>query len=77
MPAIAGLVPDQMVRVFAAFLDFCYLVHRSVINESMLDDIDCAVQRFHKEQEIFKETEVCKHFSLPWQHSMIHYHSLI
>ena len=77
MPAIAGLVPDQMVHAFAAFLDFRYLVCHSVINESMLDEIDNAVRRFHQEREIFKETEVRKHFSLPRQHSMIHYRSLI
>ena len=49
MPAIAGLVPDQMAHMLTAFLDFCYLVRRSVINESMPDDIDHAVQHFHQE----------------------------
>ncbi|KAF7370237.1 hypothetical protein MSAN_00654500 [Mycena sanguinolenta] len=37
LPAIKGHVPNQMVRAFSAFLDFCYLVHHNVIDEVTLD----------------------------------------
>lgn len=66
-----------MVRSIAAFLDFCYIARKSVINERDLDALDDAVRRFHLEREIFKEVGVREHFSLPRQHSMVHYRALI
>ncbi|OBZ69605.1 hypothetical protein A0H81_10321 [Grifola frondosa] len=39
LPAIAGHVPSQMVQALSAFLDFCYLVRRSIIDEQTLTDI--------------------------------------
>jgi hypothetical protein len=66
-----------MVRTIAAFLDFCYIARKSVITERDLDAIDDAVRRFHLEREIFKEVGVRQHFSLPRQHSMVHYRTLI
>ena len=66
-----------MVRVIAVFLDFCYIARKSVIKEKDLDAIDDAVCRFHLEQEIFKDIGVREHFSLPCQHSMVHYRMLI
>lgn len=65
MPAIAGLVLDQMVHAVAVFLEFCYLVQKSIINEMDLDAIDDAVQHFHDEHKIFREVGVREHFSLP------------
>jgi len=38
-----------MVRALSAFLDFCYLVQWSVLNEATLDAIDAAIARFHQE----------------------------
>lgn len=67
-----------MVRALGAFLDFCYLIRRSVIDEATLDAIDNALARFHNERVIFQETGVRPNgFSLPRQHSGIHYHFLI
>ena len=66
-----------MVRAIAAFLKFGYIVRKSVIGESDLDAIDDAVRCFHLEREIFKEIGVRDHFSLPRQHSMVHYRALI
>ncbi|KAF8262344.1 hypothetical protein EI94DRAFT_1773205 [Lactarius quietus] len=77
LPAIAGHVPPQMVRAIAAFMEFCYLVRRSQLDEDTLHQIDVAVARFHQEREIFKETGVRDDFSLPRQHSMSHYRFLI
>ncbi|KAF8469365.1 hypothetical protein DFH94DRAFT_795797 [Russula ochroleuca] len=62
LPAIAGHVPARMVRAISAFLEFCYLT---------------AIARFQQEHTIFIETEVRIDFSLPRQHSLFHYHSLI
>ena len=66
-----------MVCAISAFLDFCYLVRHAVINESTLAAIDKAIQVFHRERTIFVMTGVCDHMSLPHQHAMTHYHSLI
>ena len=53
LPAINGHVPPQMVRAVSSFMEFCYLIHHSVIDEDGLVAIDAAVARFHHEREIF------------------------
>ncbi|KAG1907604.1 uncharacterized protein F5891DRAFT_1124515 [Suillus fuscotomentosus] len=35
LPAIAGHVPDKMVQAISAFLDFCYIVRRSSLDEGV------------------------------------------
>ena len=77
LPAIAGHVPPQMVRAISAFMEFCYLVRRSQIDEDTLLEIDTAVDRFRQEREIFKVVGVRDDFSLPRQHSLSHYRFLI
>jgi hypothetical protein len=66
-----------MVRAFNAYLDFCYLVRRNVLDEEGLDQIDDALCRFHQYRKIFQETGVRdstpEGFALPRQHVMIHY----
>ena len=68
-----------MVRALSAFLEFCHLVRRSVINERTLDAIDDALHHFHQERVIFETSQVCSasHLSPPRQHSMVHYRLLI
>ncbi|KAJ7137438.1 hypothetical protein C8R43DRAFT_1097904 [Mycena crocata] len=78
LPAIEGHVPAQMLRAISAFLDFCYLVRRNVIDETTLTAIDAAVARYHRERTIFVESGVCPDgFCLPRQHSLTHYRYLI
>jgi len=77
LPAIAGHVPPGMVHALSAFLDFCYLVWRSVLNEATLDAIDAAIDRFHQERTVFITSGVHAHLSLPRQHVMVHYCKLI
>jgi hypothetical protein len=67
-----------MVRALSAFLDFCYLVRRDVITESTLQQIDDALSRFHRDRIIFYDCGVRPTgFSLPRQHSLVHYHRSI
>jgi len=75
--AIEGYVPKDVVRTFRAFLEFCYLVRRNVVTEAMLDEIEDALQRFHRYREVFRNSNVIDSFSLPRQHSMKHYNYLI
>lgn len=67
-----------MVQAFAAFLEFCYLVRRSVIDEDTLIDIERALERFHKARVIFETAGVrSEGFSLPRQHALKHYVQVI
>lgn len=78
MPAIAGLVPDQMVSAIAAFLDFCYLVRLPSFKESDLEVLDDVLERFKQERDIFVTTGACpKGISLPRQHAIQHFPRLI
>jgi hypothetical protein len=77
LPAIAGHVPSKMVHTISAFLEFCYLVQRSQIDTTTLDQVGAAVIHFHQECEIFFEMKVRSDFSLPRQHSITHYRFLI
>jgi hypothetical protein len=47
-----------MIRTFAAYLDFCYIVRRPVLNEDSLNDLDDALTRFHQYRTVFQETGV-------------------
>ncbi len=67
-----------MVRAMRAFLDFCYLVRRNIIDEHGLREIRNALERFRHYQEIFVITGVRPDgISLPRQHSIFHYPSHI
>ncbi|KAI0313865.1 hypothetical protein OF83DRAFT_1208258 [Amylostereum chailletii] len=78
IPAVAEYLPASMVQCISAFMDFCYLVRRSEIDEDTLAEIEDAVARFHHHREIFQTTGVRPNgFSLPRQHSMSHYVYLI
>jgi len=78
--AIEGFVPPDVIRTFAAFLDFCYIARCNVITEDLLKDLNTALQRFHQYRTIFSGTvreNGLAGFSLPRQHSMVHYHDNI
>ena len=67
-----------MVQAIAALIDFCYLVRRNTIDEDSLAAIENALARFHERREIFRELGVQPDgFSLPRQHSLVHYPFLI
>lgn len=77
IPAIYGLVPDQMVSAVATFTRFCYLVRRHEIGEASLDELGTAVEQFHRERQVFVDEGVREDFHLPRQHAMMHYQHLI
>jgi hypothetical protein len=66
-----------MVWAFVAFTDFCYVARRSVIMETDLQKLDEHLELFHRYRRIFQTTGVRaedgRGFSLPRQHSMVHY----
>ncbi|KAG1855607.1 hypothetical protein F4604DRAFT_1883237 [Suillus subluteus] len=77
LAAIEGHVPQDVVRTFSAFLEFCYTVRREALTEDDLVKLQDALDRFHQYREIFKTTSVVSTFSLPCQHSLCHYILLI
>ena len=74
---IKGHVPEDIVHMLCAFLEFCYLVRHNVLTAKDLDDLDEVLVRFYQHHEIFKTAGVVTTFSLPRQHSMKHYKQLI
>ncbi|KAJ3998883.1 hypothetical protein F5050DRAFT_1566185 [Lentinula boryana] len=77
LPAVAGYLPDDMMKCLTAFLDFCYLVRCSDIDEISLTAIESTIQMFHHYRNVYETSGVCKHFSVPRMHSMIHYPHLV
>ena len=65
-----------MVRAISSFMEFCYLVRRNVINEDDILAINAAVAKFHVERSIFDDIRP-DGYSLPRQHSLVHYTFLI
>jgi len=57
-------------------MEFCYLARRSVIDEDDLVAIDNAVANFHRDREIFDDVRP-DGYSLPRQHSLVHYTLMI
>lgn len=59
-------------------MEFCYLAYCSTLSEADLDALDDALARFHKEHNIFIDSSVMPDgISLPRQHALMHYRTLI
>ncbi|KAG1810404.1 uncharacterized protein HD556DRAFT_1428451 [Suillus plorans] len=72
LAAIEGHVPQDVVRTFGAFLEFCYTVRREALTEDDLIKLQDALDHFHQYWEIFKTTGVSKHIKAvkePWRRS--------
>ncbi|KAI5987199.1 hypothetical protein EDD15DRAFT_2372610 [Pisolithus albus] len=78
LPAIEGHVPQDIVQTLRAFLEFCYIVRQNVITDDTLKDLRNALECFHHYREVFRDVGVqTEGFSLPRQHSLVHYEALI
>lgn len=73
---MAGLLPFDVIKSIASFLDFCYIARRQDLNEDSLVSLDRALEDFHRYREIFRTSGVRPDGfgTLPRQHSMVHYH---
>ena len=65
-----------MERAISSFMEFCYLVRRSVLDDEDLKAIDVAVADFHCHRVAFNSVHP-NGYSLPRQHSLVHYRHLI
>ncbi len=78
LPALVGYVPSALLKCLSAFLDFCYLARRPSFNEDTMASLQDALDSFHQHREIFRTSGVRPTgFSLPRQHSLTHYLTLI
>ena len=78
LPAIVDFVPSKMTHAIAAFMDFCYIVHQSSLDEADLEALDSALKRFEVERTIFEEVGIRPNgISIPCIHALQHYHQLI
>ena len=78
LPAITGHVPSEMVCAVRDLIEFSYLVHQSVIDEDTLAQLDKTLESFHMHRKVFQDLGIqLEGFSLPRQHSLVHYHALI
>lgn len=66
-----------MIRALRAFLDFCYLARRNVLDTQSLAAMQDALDRFHQYREIFRTCGICSSFNLPRQHSLTHFIQMI
>ena len=66
-----------MVCALWAFLDFCYLAHRDVLDTKSLVAMQDALNRFHQYWEIFQSCNIRTSFNLPQQHSLMHFIQMI
>ncbi len=73
LPAVTDYLPEPIMLCLSSFLDFCYLVRRSDIDETTLAEIDTAVEHFHHYRKVFIQSGVRDDFALPRQHAMVHY----
>ncbi|KAH9855129.1 hypothetical protein C2E23DRAFT_866790 [Lenzites betulinus] len=68
-------LPTDIIRAIRAFLEFCYIVHRSEHFPDTLEDLRDASSRFHHYRKAFRLVPgvLKRDFNLPRQHSMLHY----
>ncbi|KAF8328733.1 hypothetical protein F5887DRAFT_897430 [Amanita rubescens] len=67
----------KMVQAISSFMEFCYLVRQSVLDDNDLEKLDEHLSAFHEDREIFVEEGIRDDFSLPRQHSLTHYSDMI
>jgi hypothetical protein len=80
MNAIEAFVPSDVVKAFAAFLEFCYIARRNIITDDSLEQLKAALHEFHRARQVFSGTvraDGLAGFSLPRQHAMVHYYDHI
>ena len=77
---IQAFVPPEVVKMIAAFLEFCYIARRNIITNNSLEQLSVALHKFHQSRQIFSGTireDGPSGFSLPRQHAMVHYYDHI
>ncbi|KAG1728409.1 hypothetical protein EDD22DRAFT_982701 [Suillus occidentalis] len=67
LPTISGHVPDDIVRTFSTFLDFCYIVRCDMLTEDNLLQLQNALDQFHRLCSSIIESKHIKAVKEPWR----------
>ncbi|KIJ59548.1 hypothetical protein HYDPIDRAFT_177794 [Hydnomerulius pinastri MD-312] len=70
---VAGAVPERVLTVTRALLDFSYFAQLKVHTEASLTELDTALATFHANKDVFIELGVRSHFNIPKIHQLSHY----
>jgi hypothetical protein len=63
-----------MIRALSSFMEFCYLVRRSVLDEDDLVAIDTAVANFHRDRVAFDDVRPDGYSSTSTFNCSLHFH---
>jgi hypothetical protein len=70
---MAGLVPNDVMPVLRALLDFIYYAQLPTHTTTTVALLDDALHRFHNSKEVFIRHGIRMHFNINKLHSMMHY----
>ncbi|KAG9123790.1 hypothetical protein FRC07_013953 [Ceratobasidium sp. 392] len=73
MAVMAGLVPERVLPVILAVIDFIHFARLPVHTTETLALLDDALDRFHEHKHVFIEYGVREHFNINKIHAMCHY----
>lgn len=75
---LVGYVPPEIIRTLRAFLDFCYIARREIIDTSAIAQLEDSLEQFHENRTIFVEAGIRDDsYDPPRQHSLDHYARMI
>ncbi|KAI0732760.1 hypothetical protein C8Q72DRAFT_773966, partial [Fomitopsis betulina] len=73
LPALKGLIPDNLVRAIQWYLEFAYIIQHPEQTEDTLQCTDKAYDRYRQHREIFRLMGARPDgFSMPRQHGQCH-----
>ncbi|KIJ10872.1 hypothetical protein PAXINDRAFT_50258, partial [Paxillus involutus ATCC 200175] len=70
---LAGAVPDRVLTVARALLDFSYFAWLRVHTEASLTELDTALATFHSHKDVFIKLEVHNYFNILKIYQLSHY----
>ncbi|KAG9073879.1 hypothetical protein FS749_014599 [Ceratobasidium sp. UAMH 11750] len=73
MAVMAGLVPNDVLPVILAVIDFIHFARLPVHTTATLDLLDDALDRFHEHKHVFIKYNVRTDFNINKVHAMCHY----
>jgi hypothetical protein len=74
---MAGLVPEDVMPVIRAAIDFIYYAQLPSHTETTVKALEDALKLFHDSKDVFIRYQVRTHFNINKLHSMLHYPTAI
>ena len=77
LPLPSGVSLSWLIRAVSTLLNFLYLAQFLLHTADTLLHLEDSLAQFLQNKDIFINLGICKHFSFPKLHSLLHYQSLI